>query len=396
MGAGRLWARDSRATTSSHVAGVSEIVARFRMASAAVDLTFLQQEQLDSLLTPKQGYLFKLGGGQKVGTRWNKRWFILRDNVLAYFNQKVEYNALRTKPSGVVLLEDCSVRQKDSASSVEALTRPHTFVISHPSGESVLLAAESEREMLEWMQAVRTTRLSVVDDSATNMSEAQRQASAQKLLDNAASSRAEAEREVSDIEKELESLDHEASQMEVEKDRSERELKDLMARFKLRKSLLHWRHRKLTLTFRAILSVVFRERVQDAERVLTSARTNQRLMDEEVAAVAKSLKKAENAKAKAEKLFSREIDLKKAGAADMKECEKLLSAESERIERAKREEARLCTQGARSIQLDNSKEEVLQIQLMLDRCKAETELLQQQLRRRALQVTAVASRSSTK
>ena len=30
--------------------------------------------------------------------------------------------------------------------------------------------------------------------------------------------------------------------MEVEKDKAEKELKELMARFKLRKALLHWRH----------------------------------------------------------------------------------------------------------------------------------------------------------
>ena len=32
--------------------------------------------------------------------------------------------------------------------------RPFTFVLSHAGGESVVLAAENEKEMHEWMQAV--------------------------------------------------------------------------------------------------------------------------------------------------------------------------------------------------------------------------------------------------
>ena len=37
---------------------------------------------------------------------------------------------------------------------------------------------------------------------------------------------------------------------QAEKESAEKQLKELMARFKLRKALLHWRHRKLTLSFR--------------------------------------------------------------------------------------------------------------------------------------------------
>ena len=44
------------------------------------------------------------------------------------------------------------------------------------------LAAESEREMLEWMQAVRTARLCVVDAEAAKLTEARRQESARVEL----------------------------------------------------------------------------------------------------------------------------------------------------------------------------------------------------------------------
>ena len=47
-------------------------------------------------------------------------------------------------------------------------------------------------------------------------------------------------------------------QLEVEKESAEKQLKELMARFKLRKALLHWRHRKLTLSFRSLVTMVFR------------------------------------------------------------------------------------------------------------------------------------------
>ena len=45
-------------------------------------------------------------------------------------------------------------------------------------------------------------------------------------------------------------------QLEVEKESAEKQLKELMARFKLRKALLHWRHRKLTLSFRSLVTMV--------------------------------------------------------------------------------------------------------------------------------------------
>ena len=48
--------------------------------------------------------------------------------------------------------------------------------------------------------------------------------------------------------------------MELEKEKAEKDLKELMARFKLRKALLHWRHRKLTLSFRAIVTMCFKPR----------------------------------------------------------------------------------------------------------------------------------------
>ena len=34
---------------------------------------------ITSLLQPRQGYLWKLGGGQEKGSKWNRRWCADRD-----------------------------------------------------------------------------------------------------------------------------------------------------------------------------------------------------------------------------------------------------------------------------------------------------------------------------
>ena len=74
-----------------------------------------------------------------------------------YFQTPKDFNGFRDKPNGVVLLDECNVRLRDDKGM-----RPFTFVLSHAGGESVVLAAESEKEMHEWMQVIqRPPRLAV-------------------------------------------------------------------------------------------------------------------------------------------------------------------------------------------------------------------------------------------
>ena len=183
--------------------------------------------------------------------RWNRRWFVLRDNVLMYFQAPRDFLGFRDKPNGVVLLDEANVRLRDDKSM-----RPFTFVLSHAGGESVVLAAESEKEMHEWMQAVRTSRMCVSDPMAAGMLEDARRASAEQDLDSARDKKSDPEIELSRIEQELEAVQSEHRQLEAEKESAEKQLKELMARFKLRKALLHWRHRKLTLSFRSLVTMV--------------------------------------------------------------------------------------------------------------------------------------------
>lgn len=337
---------------------------------------------ITSLLQPRQGYLSKLGGGQEKGSKWNRRWFVLRDNILMYFNSPKDFTGFRDKPSGVVLLEECNVRTRDERGA--PTTRPFTFVISHANGESVVLAADSENEMLEWMQAVRTSRMCITDSDAISMSEVRRRDTAEAELTNAMSRRADADAELAAIEEEWQSVQSEHHKVEMEKEKAEKELKELMARFKLRKSLLHWRHRKLTLSFRALITIVFRERIDGAKSTKGKSDLQAAMMQDEMDITVAARQKAEAAKRKSEEMLAKELALKKEGELDARECEKTFAAESQRTYTVSQDESQLLSEGAGDCRADTKeKEEVLALALQLANLKAESELVQQQLKRRA-------------
>ena len=97
----------------------------------------ISEMDINALLQPRAGFLWKLGGGQETGSKWNRRWFVLRDNLLMYFPSQKDYQGFRDKPSGVLLLDECNVRPRDEKAAA-AGGRPYTFVISHTdSGEQV-------------------------------------------------------------------------------------------------------------------------------------------------------------------------------------------------------------------------------------------------------------------
>jgi len=157
-----------------------------------------------------------------------------------------------------------------------------------------------------------------------------------------------------------------------------------MARFKLRKSLLHWRHRKLTLSFRALITVVFRERIEQSRNVKAAAEKMAAMMAEDMDTAAASRQRAEAAKRKSEEMLAKELLMKKEGEVDARECEKLFAAESNKAYGVQQEEAKLLAEGPAQASADTKeKEEVLQLSLLLGNLKAESELLQQQLKRRA-------------
>ena len=85
----------------------------------------ITEVDITALLQPRTGYLWKLGGGQETGSkyvaggprwppaaprphgvtplpaiarRWNRRWFVLRDNVLMYFRALATPTMHRARP----------------------------------------------------------------------------------------------------------------------------------------------------------------------------------------------------------------------------------------------------------------------------------------------------------
>ena len=63
----------SSGRTRSSVGGASRGLAE--VAGPAAMATVPESEMdITSLLQPRQGYLWKLGGGQEKGSKWNRRW----------------------------------------------------------------------------------------------------------------------------------------------------------------------------------------------------------------------------------------------------------------------------------------------------------------------------------
>jgi len=89
----------------------------------------------------KEGILMKRGDGSSKG--FSKRWFVLKGNLLFYFEKRSD-----REPIGVIILE---------GSTVELAETEHEehfcFKIVFPS-RSYVLSAESQASMEQWMKAL--------------------------------------------------------------------------------------------------------------------------------------------------------------------------------------------------------------------------------------------------
>ena len=194
---------------------------------------------------PRQGFLLKLGGGQEKGSvepevgggptpcRAGARAFARRalppppaGGLCFATTSSCTSRPRRTSLASRQafrhrLLEECNVRTRDDRASAQRFQ----FVLSHPNGESVVLAAESEKEMLEWMQAVRTSRICVADASAATQAEALRRDGAERELDGALSGGVQGDAALVSIDAELEAVQLEHRDVEIEKEKAEKELK---------------------------------------------------------------------------------------------------------------------------------------------------------------------------
>uniref|UniRef100_A0A4W3HZL3 Sesquipedalian n=1 Tax=Callorhinchus milii TaxID=7868 RepID=A0A4W3HZL3_CALMI len=91
--------------------------------------------------TDKTGYLHKKG---ERNTAYHRRWFVLKGNLLFYFEEREG-----REPVGVIILEGCTVEL--CVSSEE-----YAFAIKFESAKSrtYKMSAESQREMESWVKAL--------------------------------------------------------------------------------------------------------------------------------------------------------------------------------------------------------------------------------------------------
>lgn len=89
----------------------------------------------------KQGFMMKRG---EVNKAFQKRWFMLKGNLLFYFDKRGDRD-----PIGVIILEGCTVELAES-------TDAYTFEIGFQGvgSRTYVLAAETQDDMESWMKAI--------------------------------------------------------------------------------------------------------------------------------------------------------------------------------------------------------------------------------------------------
>ena len=149
-----------------------------------------------------------------------------------------------------------------------------------------------------------------------------------------------------------------------------------------RKALLHWRHRKLTLSFRSLVTMVFRTRVEEAKRRKEGSERRIFRMDAEMQKAVVDRQKAEAAKRKSDEMLTKELTLKKDGEMELRDAQRQLAADQERAEAAARRVAALQAQGAVASLGVREKDDVLRLMEEMHALSAQTDQLTLSLKRR--------------
>ena len=101
----------------------------------------LAEFSTSSAPTDKEGYLSKKG---EVNRGYQRRWFVLKGNLLYYFERRSD-----KEPIGVIILDNCHVELAESG-------EPYAFQINF-GGDGVrtyILGADTPQEMEAWMRAL--------------------------------------------------------------------------------------------------------------------------------------------------------------------------------------------------------------------------------------------------
>jgi len=96
---------------------------------------------IGSTPTDKQGFLYKRG---EVNRAFQRRWFVLKGNLLFYFDRPND-----REPIGVVVLDNCSVEQLECDDE-------YAFQLSFAGSgaRTYVLAAACQEEMEDWLRAL--------------------------------------------------------------------------------------------------------------------------------------------------------------------------------------------------------------------------------------------------
>lgn len=89
------------------------------------------------------GFLYKKGGRHAA---YHRRWFVLRGNMLFYFE-----DAASREPVGVIILEGCTVELVEAAEEFAFAVR-----FAGSRARTYVLAAESQAAMEGWVKALRS------------------------------------------------------------------------------------------------------------------------------------------------------------------------------------------------------------------------------------------------
>jgi len=95
------------------------------------------------------GYLMKITGNLLGKKMWKRKWFILHDYVLYYFDSPDDQTA-----SGKIPLPGYTVSPTDD---IGANSKKHTFKITHATLRTHFFAAASKEEMDRWIKFLGTS-----------------------------------------------------------------------------------------------------------------------------------------------------------------------------------------------------------------------------------------------
>ncbi|XP_043784787.1 sesquipedalian-1 isoform X3 [Apis laboriosa] len=89
----------------------------------------------------REGWLYKRG---ELNRGYQKRWFVLKGNILFYFDRRGD-----KEPVGMIVLEGCTIELAEDEEQFG-----FQIVFHGPNNRNYALAAESQESMEQWMKAL--------------------------------------------------------------------------------------------------------------------------------------------------------------------------------------------------------------------------------------------------